>query len=184
MGVSESFRALIRAVVGLPSDPGAPPDLMRLGLYRARVDAVAEDGATVDVTPEDPRISRQKNAKLLVGIPGSESVVKPGAVVHLGWERGDPAKPYCTPLWESGATVEQLIINAVKLYLGGQDGALAAARKTDTVDMGTLACNGVSSAFAGLIWVPPGGGPSVPITTVAVQLTAKISGGSTVVSIK
>jgi hypothetical protein len=112
MGVSETFRALVRKLVGLPVDEGQPPDLVRLGLYRARVDVCAADGSTLDVTPEDTRISPEKNVRLLVPIPGAVVAVSPGAVVHLGWEKGDPGRPYCTPIWEAGATLVSLSIGS------------------------------------------------------------------------
>lgn len=119
LGLAEDFVRLIRRIVGLPEDEGTPPDLMRLGLYRARVDACASDGSTMDVTPEDKRISPEKSVPVRVGVPGSYAVVQTGATVLLGWERGDPARPYCVPSWESGATVTKLVINANDIELAG-----------------------------------------------------------------
>jgi hypothetical protein len=106
--ISDELRALVRRILRLPEDPGQPPDLVRLGLYRARVDVC--DGSTVDVSPEDPRISPEKGVPLLVPIPGAVVNVSPGAIVHLGWEKGDPSRPYCTPIWEAGATLVSLSI--------------------------------------------------------------------------
>lgn len=118
-GPVDEFRGAARAAVGLPADPGEPPDLMRLGMYRARVDSAAADGSTLDVTPDDKRIAPEKGAPLRVGIPGAVAIVQPGAIVMLGWERGDSSKPYCEPSWESGATVLKLQINAQALELAG-----------------------------------------------------------------
>lgn len=133
-GVIDTLRATVRGALGLPADPGAPPDLMRLGLYRARVDAVAADGSTLDVTPEDKRISAEKGVPVRVGIPGAVAVVQAGAVVLLGWERGDPGRPYCVPSWESGATVTKLVLKASTVYLGDEAGAdsVALASKVAT----------------------------------------------------
>lgn len=111
-GVVDTLRSAIRAAVGLPDDPGSPPDLMRLGLYRARVDKCASDGSTLDVTPEDKRISPEKNVKFCVPIAGAVIVMQTGAIVHLGWEGGDPGKPYCAPMFDLGASLTSLAIGS------------------------------------------------------------------------
>jgi hypothetical protein len=54
-----------------------------------------------------------------VGVPGLLAVVQQGAVVLLGWERGDPARPYCVPSWELGATVALVQLNSSLVLLGG-----------------------------------------------------------------
>ncbi len=131
MALTDGLRKMIRAAVGLPLDPGEPPDLMRLGLYRARVDKCASDGSKLDVTPSDARISPEKNVTLLAGVPGAVATMSPGAIVLLGWERGDPAKPYCVPCWEQGATVTKLVLKATTVYLGEESGAVALVTKTD-----------------------------------------------------
>jgi len=187
LGLVDGFREAIRVLLGLPADPGQPPDLMRLGLYRARVDVCQSDGQHCDVTPDDKRLSAEKNVPVRVGIPGAQAAVAPGAVVLLGWERGDPARPFCVPSWESGATVLQLILNAVALYLGAQAGALPAARQTDPVDLGTFAFqqasgSGVTNGGV-LTWTPPGGGSAVNLNGGGADVTGKIKTGSTVVSI-
>lgn len=111
-GVSDRLRAVIRAALGLPKDPGAPPDLMRLGLYPARVDKCASDGSVVDVTPDDSRISPEKNVKLVVPIAGAVMTFAPGAIVRLGWEKGDPARPFCIPIFDAGASLLSLAIGS------------------------------------------------------------------------
>jgi hypothetical protein len=119
LGVTDALRAVIRAAVGLDVDPGTPPDLMRLGLYPAQVQAVASDGSTLDVAPADTRISGEKNVQLRVGVPGQVAIVQPGAVVLLGWEGGDPKRPYCVPHWDQGANVSKLTFNATAIELAG-----------------------------------------------------------------
>jgi hypothetical protein len=111
-GVSDRLRAVIRAALGLPKDPGAPPDLMRLGLYPARVDKCASDGSVVDVTPDDPRISPEKNVRLVVPIAGAVMTFAPGAIVRLGWEKGDPSRPFCVPIFDAGASLLSLGIGS------------------------------------------------------------------------
>lgn len=150
MDMSATFRALIRKVLGLPEDDGAPPDLVRLGLYRARVDACASDGSTLDVTPEDKRISPEKNVPVRVGIPGAVAVVQAGAIVLLGWERGDPGRPYCVPSWERGATLSSLSIGS---------SADAVATKQDLADL--------LSAISGTTIVAQDGGASFKSTLLA-----------------
>jgi hypothetical protein len=130
-GAVDLFRAAVRAAIGLPEDPGEPPDLMRLGLYRARVDSCLQDGSAMDVTPEDDRIPAAKNVPVRVGAAGFVQVVAPGAVVLLGWERGDPTRPYCAPFWESGATVQKLVVKAQMVYLGDESGAKALLTVTE-----------------------------------------------------
>lgn len=112
LGLVDGFKEAIRVLLGLPSDSGQPPDLMRLGRYRARVDVCQSDGAHVDLTPDDKRISPEKNVPVRVGVPGLVAVVSPGAVVDLGWEGGDPSKPYCVPNWESGATITKFEVGS------------------------------------------------------------------------
>lgn len=121
----------IRQAVGLPADRGAPPDLMRLGLYRATVVTATADGKFADVQPEDSRIAPEQNVPIRVGIPGTVAAVAPGAIVLLGWEKGDPSRPYCAPHWESGATVLTLNLNAQSIVLN--NGAQGVARVNDPI---------------------------------------------------
>ena len=95
---------------------------MLLGLYRATVIACSADGSTYDVQPEDARIPAAKQVPVRVGIPGAVAVIQPSAVVLLGWEKGDPSKPYCVPSYEAGATVLTLTLNANMVNLGGTGG--------------------------------------------------------------
>lgn len=159
-GLIDGFRSAVRAILGLPDDPGQPPDLIRLGLYRARVDACAGDGSTCDVTPEDKRISPEKNVPVRVGIPGASAVVAPGAVVMLGWERGDPGRPYCVPHWESGATVSKLTLSGTQIQIDGQ---------TEAVILGTTFCTDLSTFLTTLLSVLQAGTQGSP---AAQQLTA------------
>jgi hypothetical protein len=153
MNIVEKFRATVRAAVGLPLDAGAGPDLMRLGLYRATVQACAPDGSTLDLSPEDARIPGIKQVPVRVGIPGAVATVQPGAVVLLGWEKGDPSKPYCAPSWESGATVTKLVLSGQTVILGAESGAqfVALSNKVNT-ELGKIA-----SALSNLN-APSGGG--------------------------
>jgi hypothetical protein len=127
MDVVDRLRAVVRSIV--------TPMIDRLALYRAEVKAASSDGKTLDVDPEDSRISGIQGVPIRVGIPGAVAVVQPGAVVLIGWERGDPSRPYAVPSWESGASVTKLVVNATELYLGTETGAkkLATEDHTHTV---------------------------------------------------
>lgn len=121
MDLTQKMRNVVRAIVGMPEDPGQAPIIDRLAWYEAQVTAWASDGSTCDLTPFDSRISPENGVKVLVGIPGSSSVVQPGptALVMLGWERGDPGKPRCIPIWEAGAPVTKLSLAAAEIDLAG-----------------------------------------------------------------
>lgn len=103
--------------------PGDPAELWRFGLYDARVDACAADGSTVDVTPDDPRLDPIQAVPVRVGVPGHEAVVQAGALVLVGWVRGDASRPYAVPHWAMGASVTKLVINGTAVYLGAESGA-------------------------------------------------------------
>lgn len=122
-GLTEHFRRVVRACLGLSGEPGDPPQIDRLALYRAEVKAAASDGQHLDLQPSDPRVPGHQNVPVRMGLPGAVAVVQPGAVVLLGWEGGDPGRPYCVPSWESGAVVQKLVANAQQLFLGSESGA-------------------------------------------------------------
>ncbi len=153
-GIRERWRRIVRIALDLdPAD--ALPVIDRLAFYRAEVKACADDGSTVDVAPEDKRVDGHQGVPVRVGIPGAVMVVQPGAVVLLGWERGDPSRPYAVPAWEAGASVVKLILKADMVYLGDESGAEALVKKSEFDDhvhaFGTIACdNGtISGASAG-----------------------------------
>lgn len=113
--VANKLRAVVRAIVGMPDDPGQPPIFSRMCAYRATVVSATSDGQFCDLQPEDKRIPPAQNVPVRVGVPGLVAVVQPGAVVWLSWEKGDPSRPCCSPVWENGATVVTLTINAQTL---------------------------------------------------------------------
>jgi hypothetical protein len=119
------FRQRVREWLGLRATD--TEELWRYGLWRAEVKAAAADGSTVDVAPENPRLESVQGVPVRVGIPGAQAVVQAGAIVLLGWERGDPSRPYAVPSWEMGATVTKLVLNADTVILGGEAGATALA---------------------------------------------------------
>lgn len=135
MDVADYFVRLVRAALKLDPDEKKPPRIDRLAFYRAEVKAAASDGSTVDVAPEDTRIAGHQKVKLLVGTPGNTSVAKTGAIVHLGWERGDPARPIAVPLWESGKKAAKIIFDGDDIWIGdGDDSNLVKVARADAVD--------------------------------------------------
>jgi hypothetical protein len=62
-----------------------------------------QDGMTLDLLPDDEAIRGPgglQGVPIRHGLPGVSVMVKPGARVLLGFEAGDPRKPYAS-LWES-----------------------------------------------------------------------------------
>jgi hypothetical protein len=92
-------------------------------LYPATVQRQDTDG-TLDLYPEDPAIQGTGLSKVRIrhGLPGVTVKVPTGANVLLGFENGDPAKPYAA-LWNSGSVTEIVFDN----------GTQAIARQNDTV---------------------------------------------------
>lgn len=161
------LRATLRAAIGLPQDPGQPPDLMRLGLYRSTVVSCAADGSACDVQPEDSRIAGAKNVPVRVGVPGLTAIVRQGAIVLLGWERGDPSRPYCVPAWEPGAPVTKLAFSANTIELAGNSSA--AILDTLLADL---------SAALGTIAATNLGGTILTDPTKITALTSKVTSGA------
>ena len=134
LGLSQHLVAIVRAALKLdPTTPDAPPQIDRLAHYRAEIKAVTTDGAFVDVAPEDQRIDGQQHVPLRTGSPGSIVIPRPGSIVWLGWDGGDPSKPHAIPTYEqAGPDAVKLVWASDKLYLGGGTGTQPAMMGTDT----------------------------------------------------
>lgn len=74
--------------------------------YPCTVQRQAAD-LTLDLLPDDPEIAGTglQGVKIRHGLPGVTVKVKVGSRCLLGWEAGDPRRPYCS-LWEPGAIDE------------------------------------------------------------------------------
>jgi hypothetical protein len=109
---------------------GMLPAIDYFGLYRATVvrESIRGDGSMiVDVLPDDvlgvPRIPSMSGVRLKLGLPATTVQIVPGAHVGVGWEGGDPTKPFATT-WDGGeADATQMTINAIQMFLGSQIGA-------------------------------------------------------------
>jgi hypothetical protein len=91
-GVRERVKGALMALAR-----GAMPGIDYLGLYNAKV--VSTDGGTVDVVPDDARLSNMSKVPVRWGLPGATVQLTPGdSYVQVGWDAGDPAKPFaCAP---------------------------------------------------------------------------------------
>lgn len=126
-----ALEGLLRAVLGRRLD------------YLARYEAVVvrQDGAgLLEVTPSDQRLPPLTRVPIRLGLPGTTVKVKAGARVILGFEAGDPRRPFAD-LWSPDSLDEITIsadtkatILAPDIKLGGAN--LPAARQGDLVAVG------------------------------------------------
>jgi uncharacterized cupin superfamily protein len=153
-GLSESFRALVRRALGLVDDalPTYRPQVDRMALYRAEVQTCAADGSTVDVTPESAHLPAMQGVPVRVGIPGAVATMHPGAVVLVGWEAADPARPYAVPAWEAGAGTIKLTLSAdTRLTIeGGEVDVNAGAGSAVNINSGAGASVVVNGGINGV----------------------------------
>lgn len=135
MDLTERMRRAYRALLGLRD--GDAVELWRLGLYPARVDACASDGSTVDLTPLDGRLSGAQGVPLRQPIPNAKVQVQTGAVCRLGWDGGDPGKPFALPAWDAGGAFTSLTITGGDVTItGGEINLTAGALKKVKVNGG------------------------------------------------
>lgn len=103
-------------------------DTLFLGLYSAQVVRQAADG-TLDLMPADDRLRSQGLQAIPIrhGLPGVTVEVPPGETVLLGFDSGDPSKPYAA-LWHEGQATK-ITFGAMRVEAAG-DQALALAIET------------------------------------------------------
>jgi hypothetical protein len=91
----EAINAIVESTVGRKLDYHA--------LYPCSVATQAADG-TLDLIPDDARIkgSGTSGIKLRHGLPGFVATVPAGARVLMGFEAGDPKRPYAMA-WDAGS---------------------------------------------------------------------------------
>jgi hypothetical protein len=121
--LKSAFYALIRA---------AKPRIDYLGFYAGRVVASSTSGGRtlLDVVPDDDRIPPMARVFLKLGGPGAEVEFDEvdGLRVLVGWENGDPSRPFCC-LFEGAEKVtvrytlkaETIQLNGEVVELGGID---------------------------------------------------------------
>lgn len=121
---------------------------------------VQQAGFMVEGLPQTEGLPPMSNVPLHVGIPGIEMQVQAGATIMIGWEGGDPERPYAA-LWNKGATVASLTLNTALSKLGGPSAAEAMIKgKAHKVEYDTH--------FHGTPF-----GPTTPVTVPMVALSAK-----------
>lgn len=157
--------AFINGLLG--RSPSSPARWDYLALYPATVSKQAADGS-LDLLPDDPvvRGAGFSGVRLKTGVPGLRATVPGGTRVLLGWEGGDPSRPYAAT-WEHGAVT----------LLTFDGGTQAVAREGDSVDAGTL--SGAAGATpVTFTYIPAGGGPPVITQTLPMVGGAITSGNS------
>lgn len=121
---ADAHRRTTRTALGIDPDAHLPA-IDRLALYRAEVKACASDGSTVDVAPIDPRVPPMQGIPLRSPFPAAYVVATSYVPVCLvGWEGGDPSKPYALPHWTANGPASKVVIPVDgTMFLGAETGA-------------------------------------------------------------
>lgn len=131
---------------------------------------VQDDDGTLQVQPDSKLIPGMKGVKIRLGLPGVEVKVKPQARVMVGFENGDPQKPYAH-VWDmatldsikfTGATSLNINAPTVELVPDG----LATARSGDMVAVGGPAMTPVPCTIVPTAPITVAGSPTGPWTIV------------------
>ena len=154
MSLRDSVRSIVEAILG--------PRLDLLALYPARVVSQGADGR-LDLVPEDARIAPCSGVPLRYGAPGLTATVPGGGRVLLGYEHGDPGRPYAA-LWESGA-VTALSVNG---------GTVKVARNGDATNTGAVTAS--TTPPAGVLTLTPRGAAPQVITILGLPATVSVTG--------
>ncbi|MET0403040.1 MAG: hypothetical protein ABW123_11585 [Cystobacter sp.] len=128
--MSRPFDAIVRLV------KASLPSLDYFALYACTAKAQNGD-LTLELVPDDERIPATSKVPIKHGVPGMKVKVSANARVLLGFEGGNPAKPYAA-LWES-ASVTELVLNGtvIKLNDGGTPVAKEGSQTEPHVHTGT-----------------------------------------------
>ncbi len=117
VGMRGMFERLVRWVVR---------DAFYLGQFTCQVISQAADG-TLDLQPDDTRLRAQglQSVPIRHGLPGVQVEVAAGERVLLGFDGGDPRKPYAA-LWHEGSmkkltvtAATAVVVNAPTVEIGG-----------------------------------------------------------------
>lgn len=80
--------------------------------YRAKVVAQSADKTTLDVKPDSDKLpATMSKIPIRLGLPGTTVKVQAGCYVMIGWDGGNPARPYAL-LWDLNGTMLELDITA------------------------------------------------------------------------
>ncbi len=163
-GFKRSFFALVRAATSRLSY--AAPRF-------AKVVAASDDGATLDVVPEDPAFPSMGGIPLFHGLPAVALKLARGTRVLVEFSEADPARPFVRS-WAGGETLDSLSI------AGGPAAARVGDSVTSTATPDIVTALAVSMVAAGLV-LPgsPTGSPPAPVPNIG----GEISSGSEVISL-
>jgi hypothetical protein len=129
----------------------------RTALYPARVVQQSGDG-TLEVQIDDQRWPSLTKVPIRPFVPGATVKVAAGARVHIGWEEGDPRKPYAA-LWDSGELQELQIDTQTKAKITGPLVELADASQFATMSNLVLTELQKIQTTLNSATAPSGGGP-------------------------
>lgn len=109
--VKRAFFALFKASV---------PRLDYLAFYSAKV--VKQAGSNqFDLQPDDSRLPSMGSVPLRHGLPGVTIQLPGDSTVMVGWENGDPSRPFCA-LWQGAeGNVTRITVVAQNIELGGDN---------------------------------------------------------------
>lgn len=146
MRLYDAVAALVEAIIGRRLDYHA--------LYPSTVLRQAADG-TLDLLPDDERMRGTgcQGIRIRHGLPGYTCTVPVATRVLLGFEAGDPKRPYAA-LWDAGA------VTTITFDGGTED----VARTNDTTDNGELYIDVAAAPLLVHYYRQPGG-PWLPVTT-------------------
>jgi hypothetical protein len=106
--LKRAFYAMFKASV---------PRLDYYALYSAKV--ISQAGDLFDLQPDDPRIPSMGGVPIRHGLPGVTIRIPRDSTLLVGWENGDPSRPFCA-LWQGGETnATRITIIAQTIELGG-----------------------------------------------------------------
>ena len=119
--LKRAFYALFKASV---------PRLDYFALYSAKVVTQGSAPNALDLQPDDSRIPPMGGVPIRHGLPGVSIHVTTGSTVLVGWENGDPSRPFCA-LWQGAEdTAARITVVAQTVELGGSS--------LDPIQMGAL----------------------------------------------
>jgi hypothetical protein len=121
--------------------------------YLARYTAVvvAQTGDNLSCKPDDSRLPTLVGVKLRYGIPGLVLQVAPGARVLIGFDAGDPTKPFAE-LWSTTVPISLALTAATSVTLAAptitMSGALAIGAMSPSPAASTMELSGGAKPVA------------------------------------
>ncbi len=129
----------------------AAPRVDFFARYEAKVIRQSPVDDSLELVPDDERVAPISDVPIRVPAPGFRVLVAPLSKVLLGWEGGDPQRPFCEAFSRLAGSATRVDVKSPDVRLGDPDLAktLSIAEKVDAN------FNGIKSALAG--WVVAGG---------------------------